>query len=68
MISSGAASQCVQKCSAERRLFFVDERVSWSGIERVMSEAEGLANGAADFGSVGLGAALGGYVYPSYAP
>ena len=60
-VSSGAASQCVQKCSDERRAFFGEagQPHSWASIEGVADEAEAL--GVAKFGEAGLGAALGGY-------
>jgi NAD(P)-dependent dehydrogenase (short-subunit alcohol dehydrogenase family) len=60
-ISSGSASQCVQKCSPARQAFFGDaaQPQAWESIEGLMSEAEGC--GVAKFEEHGLGAALGGY-------
>tara|TARA_B110001452_G_scaffold161649_1_gene134553 strand:+ start:1002 stop:1895 length:894 start_codon:yes stop_codon:yes gene_type:complete len=58
-ISSGAASQCVTKCSEERKKFFVDPAVTWPQIEGVMEEANRV--GVEGFEAAGLGAAMGGY-------
>jgi carbonyl reductase 1 len=60
-ISSGAASQCVQKCSAERAAFFGDDAQPhpWTAIARYLTEAQSY--GVANFEANGIGAALGGY-------
>lgn len=58
-ISSGAASQCVVKCSKERQRFFVDPSVTWEAIEGVMTEA--TACGVEGFEERGIGVAMGGY-------
>lgn len=60
-VSSGAASQCVTKCSAERQKLFVDPAVTWSAISAVADEVKGYANGAAELEAHGLGAAMGVY-------
>lgn len=61
MISSGSASQCVQKCSPERQRFFVDDQVTWAEIEGVINEVKGFPNGAKDLGAHGLGTSMGCY-------
>jgi len=58
-ISSGAASQCVMKCSSERQQFFVDAAVTWEQIDGVSKEA--VACGVEGFEANGFGVAMGGY-------
>ena len=60
-MSSGAASMCVQACSAERQTFFVNAKVTWDEIVGVMRECENLPNGAQDLDGAGLGSTMGGY-------
>ena len=60
-ISSGAASMCLQKCSDERRRFFVDPKVTWQQIEGLMGEVLAFPNGKDDLEPNGIGASMGGY-------
>ena len=54
-MSSGAASGCVSKSSAERRKIFVDPNVTWAQIGGMLDEVEALPNGAKDFEAQGIG-------------
>jgi len=60
MISSGAASQCVEKCSEERRQFFTDQSVTWAQCEAVVDQAETFFT-AEDFTAAGCSGNMGGY-------
>ena len=60
-MSSGAASGCVSRSSAERQAFFIDPKVTWAGIDKVMNEAEAYPNGVKDFEANGIGGSMGGH-------
>eukprot|EP00290_Baffinella_frigidus_P005521 CAMPEP_0180134640 /NCGR_PEP_ID=MMETSP0986-20121125/10287_1 /TAXON_ID=697907 /ORGANISM="non described non described, Strain CCMP2293" /LENGTH=300 /DNA_ID=CAMNT_0022075049 /DNA_START=45 /DNA_END=947 /DNA_ORIENTATION=+ len=58
MTSSGAAPMFVEKCSAARKAFFVDEKVTVPQIEEFAAEATSISaseDNAAAFGPAGLG-------------
>ena len=60
-MSSGVASGCVSRSSAERQKLFTDPSVTWAQIDGVMTEAEGYPTGAKEFGEHGIGASMGAY-------
>ena len=60
-MSSGVASGCVSRSSAERQAFFTSPQATWEQIDVVMSEAESYPNGAKDFEAHGIGPSMGPY-------
>eukprot|EP00401_Gymnodinium_catenatum_P019797 CAMPEP_0117590418 /NCGR_PEP_ID=MMETSP0784-20121206/70965_1 /TAXON_ID=39447 /ORGANISM="" /LENGTH=273 /DNA_ID=CAMNT_0005392025 /DNA_START=175 /DNA_END=996 /DNA_ORIENTATION=- len=60
-MSSGAASGCVSRCSAERRAFFTDANITWEQISNLVTEVESYPNGAKDLEAHGLGNSMGVY-------
>ena len=58
-ISSGAATMCVRKCSAERRALLTDLNVSWAQLEALLEECEALS--VEEFEARGIGTTLGAY-------
>eukprot|EP00928_Gymnodinium_smaydae_P032180 TRINITY_DN23375_c0_g3_i1.p1 TRINITY_DN23375_c0_g3~~TRINITY_DN23375_c0_g3_i1.p1 ORF type:complete len:308 (-),score=40.88 TRINITY_DN23375_c0_g3_i1:204-1127(-) len=60
-MSSGAASSCVSKSSAERKAFFTTPDVTWAQISGLMDEVEAYPNGASDFKKHGVGVMAGAY-------
>ena len=54
-MSSGAASGCVSRSSAEKQALFTDQTITWARISSLMEEASAYTNGAADFEANGIG-------------
>jgi len=60
-MSSGAASGCVSKSSAERKRFFTDPTITWEQILNVVTEVESYPNGGKDLDARGFGNSMGVY-------
>ncbi len=54
-ITSAAGPNFVAKCSAERKVFFTRQDVTWREIDELMNECVRIAGGAEAFSSRGLG-------------
>lgn len=60
-ISSGVATGCVSKCSAERKGFFTDANITWDQIMNLMTEVESYPDGSKELEAHGLGKSMGVY-------
>jgi len=60
-MSSGTASGCVSRSSAEQQAFLIDPSVSWESITAVIAEVTAYPNGAKDLEAHGYGSTMGAY-------